>query len=113
MIYRICWLFEFDQPTAAAHLSENLNIAIELVEVRAGEHGMKPLRMHGCKAEGISKAVGVEIREVLDACRGDKGEQLRKNAGFMKAKFARSWGADGISRKDFNAFLSKYSIDLP
>lgn len=110
--YRICWPFRFDQPLASAHLSENLNIAFELVEVRTGEHGMKPLHRNGRKPKGTREAVGIEIREVLDACRGEKGAELRKNAEEMKAKFRKSWKPDGVGRKDFNAFLDKYGINL-
>lgn len=73
---------------------------------------MKPLFRNGRKPQGTREAVGVEIREVLDACRGEKGEELRKSAEDTKAKFGRSWGPDGVSRKDFNAFLDKFGIDL-
>ncbi|KAH9476166.1 UDP-glucosyltransferase 45 [Psilocybe cubensis] len=108
----ICWPFEADQPAAAAHLSENLKVAFELLEVRTGERGLKPLLRNGRQAKGTREAVGIEIRDVLDACRGEKGAELRKNAQAIKAKFDKTWQADGISRKDFNACLEQYGIHL-
>ncbi|PPQ87580.1 hypothetical protein CVT25_006080, partial [Psilocybe cyanescens] len=70
----ICWPFEFDQPLAAAHLSTNLHIAFELIEVRTGAHGMQPvLRLNDRAPQGTRGAVGIEIRAVLDACRSAKG----------------------------------------
>jgi hypothetical protein len=104
----ISWPFEADQPAAAAHLTENLNIAFELIEVRTGDRGMKPLHRNGRAAKGTREAVGVEIREVIDACRGPKGEEMRKNAEDMKMKFAETWHADGVSRKELRVFLDKY-----
>lgn len=94
------------------YLSEHLNIALELVEVRTGEHGMQLLMRNGRKPKGTHNAVGVEIQEVLDECCGPKGDALRKNAQNMKAKLRQSWGPDGVARKDFNAFLKKHEIYL-
>ncbi|KAH9476220.1 UDP-glucosyltransferase 45 [Psilocybe cubensis] len=108
----ICWPFEFDQPCASAHLSENLNVAFDLIQIRTGEKGMKPLYRNGLKAEGTREAVGIEIRKILDECRGPRGEELRRNAQAIKTRFADCWKVDGVSRKDFNSFLEKYKIDL-
>lgn len=91
----------------------HLNVAFELIEVRTGEAGMMPLlRMNGRKPKGTREAVGAEIREVLDACREEKGAELRKNMADMKSKFGGAWGKDGHSRRDFNAFLDKFGFDL-
>lgn len=109
---RICWPFEADQPAAAAHLTENLKVAFELIEVRTGDNGLKPLLRNGRKSKGSREAVGIEIRQVLDACRGQKGEELRKNAEAMKTKFKETWEANGVSRGKFQAFLDKYEIQL-
>ncbi|KDR73124.1 hypothetical protein GALMADRAFT_158263 [Galerina marginata CBS 339.88] len=103
----IAWPFEADQPGAAAHLTENLNVAFELIEVRTGENGLKPLYRNGRAAKGTREAVGIEIREVIDACQGHKGEELRKNAEDIREKFAEAWQKDGISRKELHSFLEK------
>lgn len=94
------------------HLSEHLNVAVELFEVRTGEHGLRHMLRNGHKPKGTREAVGVEFRKVLDMCRGEKGAEMRKNAEYMKAQFFLSWGPDGVSRRQFNAFLAKYGIDL-
>ncbi|KDR70116.1 hypothetical protein GALMADRAFT_103236 [Galerina marginata CBS 339.88] len=104
----IAWPFEADQPTAAAHLSQNLNVAIELIEVRTGERGLKPLYRNGRAAQGTCEAVGVEIREVIDTCRGSKGEELRNNAQALKRKFGKAWQVDGVSRKELRTFLEDF-----
>ncbi|KAH9476195.1 UDP-glycosyltransferase 84A1 [Psilocybe cubensis] len=108
----ICWPFEADQPVAAAHMTENLKVAFELIEVRTGANGMKPLLRNGRQAKGTREAVGVEIREVIDACRSEKGDELRRNAQAIKAKFAEAWTENGVSRKEFRAFVEKFGLDI-
>lgn len=104
----IIWPFQADQPEAAAHLSENLCVAIELIEVRTGEHAVKPMYRNGRAAKGTREAVGLEIRQVLDECQGSKGKHLRGNAEEMKRKFAEAWNAKGSSRNELQAFLNEY-----
>ncbi|PPQ89305.1 hypothetical protein CVT25_000372 [Psilocybe cyanescens] len=108
----ICWPFEADQPAAAAHLSVNLKVAFELIEVRTGERGLKPLLRSGRMAQGTREAVGSEIREVIDACRGAKGKELRSNVENIKAKLDHAWQANGSSRTELRAFCEKYSLDI-
>ncbi|KDR78382.1 hypothetical protein GALMADRAFT_138474 [Galerina marginata CBS 339.88] len=105
----IAWPFGSDQPSAAAHLTENLNVAFELIEVRTGENGLKPLLRNGRAAKGTREAVGVEIREVIDSCRGQKGKELRENAEEIRTKFAEAWQENGASRKELHTFLAKYA----
>ncbi|PPQ96596.1 hypothetical protein CVT26_010751, partial [Gymnopilus dilepis] len=100
----IAWPFEADQPGAAAHLTEHLKVAFELIEVRTGENGLKPLLRNGRSAEGSRVAVGAEIRAVIDASRGPRGEQMRKNATTLKTKFIEAWEADGVSKKELQDF---------
>ena len=107
-VHRICWPFTGDQPTASAHLSCNLKVAFELIEVRTGPDGLKPMLRNGLSAKGTREAVGKEIREILDACRGKQGEELRRNAVEMKRKFAKAWEDDGEAKRELNAFLERY-----
>lgn len=111
-INRICWPFEADQPIAVAHMSENLKVAFELVEIRTGEHGMRPMLRNGRKALGTRRAVGIEIREVIDACRGPKGDEMQRNAQTLKARFAKTWGEGGVSRNELRAFLKKHGLEV-
>jgi len=107
-VHRICWPFSADQPITSAHLSCNLKVAIELVEVRTGADGLKPMLRNGLAAKGTREAVGKEIRGVLDACRGGRGEELRRNAEEMKRKFQKAWDDDGEAKRELNAFLERY-----
>ena len=76
--------------------------------MRTGEYGLKPLRRNGRAAKGTREAVGAEIRQVLDECRGQKGAELRKNAESMKAQFVDAWKDNGVARKELRRFLAKY-----
>ena len=105
---RICWPIAADQPAVAAHLTENLNVAFELFQVRTGE-GLKPLARNGLAAEGTREAVGIEIRQTIDLCRSEKGQEMRRNAEQLKVKFAQTWEEDGMARQEIRKFLHKYT----
>lgn len=104
----ICWPFNADQPAAAAHLTENLNVAFELVQVRTGD-GLKPMHRSGLAPKGTREAVGIEIRQTIDSCRSEKGQELRRNAEQFKVKFAKAWEDDGSARREMRQFLRKYT----
>ena len=57
---------------------------------------------NGLAAKGTRQAAGKEIREILDACRGAQGEELRTNTEEMKRKFERTWERQ---KPELNAFL--------
>ncbi|KIM47391.1 glycosyltransferase family 1 protein [Hebeloma cylindrosporum] len=105
----ICWPFNADQPTTSAHLSCTLKVAFELVEVRTGPDGLKPMQRNGLAPKGTREAVGKEIREVLEACRSERADELRRNAQEMKRKFENAWEDDGEAKRDLNAFLARYA----
>jgi len=104
----ICWPFGSDQPIGAAHLTENLNVAFELFQVRTGQ-GLKPLHRNGLTPKGTREAVGIEIRQTIDLCRSEKGQELRSNAEKFKVKFAKAWEEDGIAKHEMRSFLHKYT----
>ena len=56
---RICWPFSADQPLNAMHITENLDIAYELLEVRTGP-GLKPVHRTGKAPVGTLDAVRAE-----------------------------------------------------
>jgi hypothetical protein len=105
---RICWPFGADQPAAAAHVTENLNVAFELFQVRTGD-GLKPLHRNGLTPQGTREAVGIEIRQTIDLCRSEEGQEMRSNAERFKAKFATAWEEDGTARQEIRNFLDKYT----
>jgi hypothetical protein len=112
LFVRICWPIAGDQPAAAAHLTENLNVAFELFQVRTGEKGLEPLARNGFAAEGTREAVGVEIRHTIDLCRSKKGQVMRSNAEQLKLKFAKAWEEDGTARQEIRKFIHKYTSAL-
>ena len=109
LFQRICWPITSDQPAAAAHLSENLNVAIELFQVRTGDDGLKPLARNGLAAKGTREAVGIELRQTIDLCRSEKGKVMRRNAEQVKLKFAKAWENNGTARQEIRKFLHKYT----
>jgi len=104
----ICWPFGSDQPAAAAHVTENLDVAFELFQVRTGE-GLKPVARNGLTPEGTRKAVGTEIRQTIDLCRNERGQELRANAESFKVRFAKAWDEDGTARQEIRNFIRKYT----
>ena len=93
-----------DQPTAAIHFTENLHAAFELLQVRSGD-GLKPLHRNGITPAGSREAVGVEVRQTIDLCRSEKGQEIRSNAEKLKVKFANAW-------KKKMGLLDKRSVNL-
>jgi len=104
----ICWPIISDQPIGAIHLTENLNVAFELFQVRTGQ-GLKPIYRNGITPEGTREAVGIEIRQTIDLCRSEKGRELRSNAEKLKVQFATAWEEDGPARQEIRKFLHKYT----
>ena len=99
-----------DQPFSAAHVTENLHAGFELFQVRSWEEGLnKPLYRNGLIPAGTREAVGVEVRETIDLCRSEKGQELRSNAEELKVKFAGAWEEDGAARKELHKFLHMYA----
>ena len=105
---RIFWPLVGDQPVAAAHVTENLHAGLELFQVRSGE-GLKPLYRNGLTPAGSCEAVGIEVRQTIDLCRSEKGQEIRSNAEKLKVKFAKAWEEDGAARQEIRKFLHKYA----
>ena len=98
-----------DQPTAAIHVTENLHAAFELFQVRS-EDGLKPLHRNGITPEGLREVVGVEVRQTIDLCRSEKGQEIRSNAEKLKVKFANAWKEeDGAATQEIRKFIHKYA----
>jgi hypothetical protein len=105
---RICWPLLGDQPFAAAHITENLHAAFEFFQVRNGE-GFKPIHRNGLTPAGTREAVGIEVRQTIDLCRIEKGQEMRSNAEKLKVKFTKAWEEDGAARQEIRKFLHKYA----
>ncbi|KAJ6591295.1 hypothetical protein DFH09DRAFT_1420435, partial [Mycena vulgaris] len=102
----ICWPFDGDQPAAAAHLTQTLDAAFHLVEVRTGK-GLRPL-FSGQVPRGTREAVGAEFRRTIEECRGAVGERKRKNAGRVRVEFAKAWEEGGTARIAIHIFCKRY-----
>ena len=53
--------------------------------------------------------MGIEARQIVDLCRGEKGQELTRNAEKLKVKFANAWDEDGTARQEIRNFLHKYT----
>ena len=101
---RIAWPLDADQPISAAHLTLNLDVAFEMVEVRTGP-GLKPLH-RGVQPTGTIEAVTAEARSVLGRARGPEGERKRRNAEAMRYKWKNEWEEGGDALNNLRRFLT-------
>jgi len=97
-----------DQPFAAAHITENLQAGFELFQVRSGK-GVMPIFRNGLTPAGSREAVGIEVRQIIDLCRSEKGQEIRSNAEKLKVKFAKALHEGGAARQEIRNFLAKYA----
>lgn len=63
---------------------------------------------NGRAPKGTREAVGEEFRQVIDACRGEQGQELRRNAEELKWKFEKAWEDGGEAKRELNAFLERF-----
>jgi len=102
----ICWPSQFDQPTNAAHLTCNLNIAYELFEVRTA-NGLKPVHRIGRAPEGSVDAVRKEAREVFEKAFSEDGQKKRENIQQIRQALAGAWDDEGEARLAALKFLDE------
>ena len=89
----------------AAHLTTNHKVAYELLEVRTGEYGLKPLYRSGKAPLATVDAVRREAHEVLTSAFGEDGSHKRKNVTALRAATLSSWEKDGTSARNLQTFL--------
>ena len=53
--------------------------------------------------------MGIEIRQIIDSCRSEKGQEIRNNAEQFKVKIAKAWEKDGTAKQEIRKFLHKYA----
>ena len=53
--------------------------------------------------------MGIEVRQIIDLCRSQKGQEIRSNAEKLKVKFAKALQEDGAARQEIRNFLDKYA----
>ena len=64
---------------------------------------------NGITPVGSREAVGIEVRETIDLCRGEKGKEIRSNAEKLKVEFAKAWEEDGAARQEIRKFIQMYA----
>ncbi|KAI0631464.1 UDP-Glycosyltransferase/glycogen phosphorylase [Trametes polyzona] len=101
----ILWPFNGDQPLNAVHISEQLKIGYELIEIRTGEAGLHPIYRNGRKPVGTLDALKKEAREVLEKAYGPDGEEKRKKLAPLTEALNSQWEEGGAALRDVRAFL--------
>ena len=88
----------------AAHLTLQLDVAFELLEIRTGKHGSKKLyRFEDSEKKmiGTDEAIQLEFEQVLKALSGDEGVRKRKNVERLRDGLA-------IAGQQVEAALDKF-----
>ncbi|KAJ3855119.1 hypothetical protein EV368DRAFT_62701 [Lentinula lateritia] len=107
----IFWPMGADQPVNAAVLSLSHNAAFELIEVRSGENGTKPLlRFEGTDYQPTFtvEAVKAEVEGLLAKLKGDEGRIVRSNFENLGEQMWRSWDEGMQSRIELNELLENF-----
>ncbi|KAI0327395.1 UDP-Glycosyltransferase/glycogen phosphorylase [Cubamyces sp. BRFM 1775] len=108
----IVWPIIADQPGNAVHISENLNIAYELLEVRTG-NGLGQIYRTGQTPVGTTKAVREELQDVLARAFGEDGTAKRARIQELRKTMSDAWSDQGASRRDVEALLDDVSKLTP
>jgi len=100
----ICWPFQGDQPTNAAHVVD-IGVAYELFEIRGGAPGLKTIYRTGKAPEGTVDSLRREAAEVLDKAFGEDGEQKRAKMQLLRADVMQGWTENGPAKRAVETFL--------
>ncbi|KAI9067512.1 glycosyltransferase family 1 protein [Trametes sanguinea] len=106
----ILWPIDADQTPNAIHLTEELRVAYELIEVRNGA-GLGTIYRTGHKPTGTVEAVKNEIRDVLARAFGADGEEKRARLGALRTELQAAWAEGGVAMRDMEVFLDSLSRD--
>ena len=101
---RICWPFQADQALNTALLTDTLEVAYELTEVRTG-HGLKPVYRTGNTPTATLDAIRAETRRMLSLALGADGAQKRAKAQQYQHQISKLWEEKGASRLALESFL--------
>jgi len=110
-VRNIFWPITADQPLHAAYMSQNLDCAWELIQVRTGIGAGPPRR--GGQVEGTPEALAAEVKQVLEEIKSPVGERKKRNLLALRERFVREMASDeeggsvGGAVKDFLAFVSE------
>jgi hypothetical protein len=65
-----------------------------------------PIYRNGLTPAGTREAVGIEVRQTIDLCLSEKGQEVRSNAEKLKVEFAKAWEEDGAARREIRKFIT-------
>ena len=88
------------------HLSETLNVAYELIEVRHGTGAGKIYR-NGRTPIGTIDAVKAEVRDVLERAFGEDGAQKRANLLELRKTLQAAWAEGGVAQREVEELLDE------
>ena len=108
---RIAWPIVFDQSGNAAYISLSLDVAFQLIQVRQGVEGLKPLYRGGSPPVGTRESVAAEARDVLRRIKEAEGDRKRRNAEAIRDKLGRAWKDGGEGLEDFRRLLRDATKD--
>ncbi|KZO99012.1 glycosyltransferase family 1 protein [Calocera viscosa TUFC12733] len=91
----VAWPIASDQPQNARWMSEVLDTAFELLQVRVGLGQKTAYRGGGTQIVGTEEAIKKEMLGVLTACRAEEGERKRANTRYIKQIIAKGRRAGG------------------
>ncbi|OSC96929.1 glycosyltransferase family 1 protein [Trametes coccinea BRFM310] len=100
----ILWPITVDQAPNAVHLTYNVEMAYELMEVRTGV-GAGPLRRTGKAPLGTLDAVRDELRDVVGKAFGPDGTTKRQRLLGLRDTLEKAWTEGGIARQEVGQFL--------
>lgn len=106
-VRRICWPYMAEQPLNTMHLTDNLGIAYEVVEIRTGENATKTTYRTGRAPVGTLEAVRAEASEILDKAFGEDGKIKRANIMKLREEALSALGPEGSTRKDLERLLDE------
>ncbi|KAI8996244.1 hypothetical protein BD414DRAFT_558148 [Trametes punicea] len=89
----IVWPVTADQPTNAVHLTEDVEVAYELLEVRNGT-GLGPICRTGRALVGTVDAVRDEVRGVLARAFGRDGGAKRARVCALRERLVDAWAVE-------------------
>lgn len=100
-----------DQPANAAYLSMIHKAAFELIEVRNGEDGTKPLlRFENTdyKPTFTVDAVKAEVEGLLVKIKGGEGQLVRSNFEKLSERIMKNWDEGQEGRKELDEFYRRF-----
>jgi hypothetical protein len=100
-----------DQPSIISYLEHSLDVAFQLMEVRTGPSGLKPIRARGnFIPSGTIEAFRAEADDILSEMKGEVGARKRRNAKQAQIELSKAWAEGGPAKAAFNEFVTKYGL---